>query len=176
MATSENDPLAIPAGTPPEQARAIRAARRAEKEALMTKAFEMRKGGATTRQIGRALNRTHGTVSKWLQTVSKQLAAERIEDGRAILEVELARLDAATMAVMPLVNHQNQELALKAVDRLVRIGERRSKLLGLDAPTKVAPTNPGGDEPWNPMDAMTSEQLAERAATLLAYIKTHGDS
>ena len=35
---------------------------------------------------------------------------------------------------------------LAAVDRALRIMERRAKLLGLDAPTKVAATNPNGDK------------------------------
>ncbi len=33
---------------------------------------------------------------------------------------------------------------LAAIDRLLKIQERRSKLLGLDKPTKIAPTNPDG--------------------------------
>lgn len=36
---------------------------------------------------------------------------------------------------------------LAAIDRLLKIQERRSRLLGLDKPTKVAPTNPEGDKP-----------------------------
>lgn len=33
---------------------------------------------------------------------------------------------------------------LAAIDRLLKIQERRSKLLGLDKPTKIAPTDPDG--------------------------------
>lgn len=35
---------------------------------------------------------------------------------------------------------------LAAVDRLLKIQERRSRLLGLDKPTKVAPTTPDGEK------------------------------
>ena len=48
------------------------------------------------------------------------------------------------------VTYKLQDLApkLSAVDRAVKLMERRAKLLGLDAPTKVAPTNPNGDQPY----------------------------
>lgn len=36
---------------------------------------------------------------------------------------------------------------LAAIDRLLKITESKRKLLGLDKPTKIAPTNPDGDEP-----------------------------
>ena len=39
---------------------------------------------------------------------------------------------------------------LAAIDRLLKIQERRSRLLGLDKPTKVANTNPDGDKPAVP--------------------------
>lgn len=37
---------------------------------------------------------------------------------------------------------------LAAIDRAVRLMERRARLLGLDAPAKVAPTTPDGDKPY----------------------------
>lgn len=37
---------------------------------------------------------------------------------------------------------------LAAVDRAIKLMERRARLLGLDAPTKVAPTTPDGDKPY----------------------------
>ncbi|MCK7458487.1 hypothetical protein [Idiomarina aminovorans] len=49
---------------------------------------------------------------------------------------------------------------------MLNIIERRSKLLGLDAPTKLAPTNPDGDEPYkqiapDEIDARIHELLAK---------------
>ena len=40
---------------------------------------------------------------------------------------------------------------LAAIDRLLKIQERRAKLMGLDKPTKVASTNPNGDKPSGPL-------------------------
>lgn len=43
--------------------------------------------------------------------------------------------------------------------------ERRAKLLGLDAPTKVAPTDPTGEQPYDRMsDAEIDARIAELAA------------
>lgn len=43
--------------------------------------------------------------------------------------------------------------------------DRRIKLLGLDAPLKIAPTNPDGDRPW---DGMTEE---EKVAAFLSVVR-----
>lgn len=43
---------------------------------------------------------------------------------------------------------EDNAIKLSAIDRAVKLMERRAKLLGLDAPTKVAPTNPNGDKAY----------------------------
>lgn len=54
-----------------------------------------------------------------------------------LIALELERLDSLQRATEALLrvarNDREQSLALRAVDRLLRIGERRSALLGLDA-------------------------------------------
>ena len=42
----------------------------------------------------------------------------------------------------------------------LRVMERRAKLLGLDAPQKIAPTNPSGE---NEFHSMSDEELLEIA-------------
>ena len=46
------------------------------------------------------------------------------------------------------VRLQDQGAKLAAIDRAIKLMERRARLLGLDAPTKMAPTNPEGDKPY----------------------------
>lgn len=41
---------------------------------------------------------------------------------------------------------QDQTPLLQAIDRVVKVSERRSRLLGLDMPTKVAATDPTGEK------------------------------
>ena len=54
-----------------------------------------------------------------------------------------------------------------ALDRILHIMERRSKLLGLDSPTKFAPTDPSGDNPYLGFsDDALREALAKAAANL----------
>jgi hypothetical protein len=104
-------------------------------------ALELRKGGASYRQIGERLGvsdcQAHNDVSRCLDNLSK-LADDVAGHLRTMEE---ARLDALLLAVMPQARQGN----LGAVDRVVRIMERRARLLGLDAPTKIAPTDPTGE-------------------------------
>lgn len=46
------------------------------------------------------------------------------------------------------VRLQDQGPKLAAIDRAIKLMERRARLLGLDAPTKMAPTTPDGDKPY----------------------------
>jgi len=46
------------------------------------------------------------------------------------------------------VRLQDNGPKLAAIDRAIKLMERRARLLGLDAPTKIAPTNPDGDKPY----------------------------
>lgn len=46
-----------------------------------------------------------------------------------------------------LIRLRDHNIRLAAMDRLLKISERRARLLGLDAPTKTALTDPSGDKP-----------------------------
>lgn len=46
-----------------------------------------------------------------------------------------------------LVRIRDYSIRLATMDRLLKIGERRARLLGLDAPTKTALTDPTGEKP-----------------------------
>jgi len=51
------------------------------------------------------------------------------------------------------------------LDIVLRCIEKRCKILGVDAPTKIAPTDPSGENPYN---AMRDGQLVELAAMVTA--------
>lgn len=52
---------------------------------------------------------------------------------------------------------------------LLGIQERRAKILGIDAPQKVAPTDPSGEKPYTAMsDAELNQRIAELAAKTAA--------
>jgi len=100
-------------------------------------ALLLRKGGASFPQIAEKLgyrspSGAHKAVMAALKKMIQQPAAE-------VKEMELARLDDALMAIYPDVRRGH----LGAVDRLLRILDRRSKYLGLDAPVRVKDETPG---------------------------------
>ncbi len=56
---------------------------------------------------------------------------------------------------------ENSAPVFGAIERLISIMERRAKLLGLDMPVKIAPTNPEGDKPYDPLHVYVPDNLRE---------------
>lgn len=114
------------------------------------KAFELRKAGTRYRAIGNALGiseaQAHRDVAKVLQSLV--LPEGEIKMARVLEE---ARLDAMLFALWGSANQGH----LGTIDRVLRIMERRARLLGLDAPMKVSPTDVSGKH------AYPAEELAE---------------
>lgn len=94
------------------------------------RAVEMRLAGHTYAQIGAACGvvpqQAHQAVTRYLED-TRAVAREHAED---IRRLELDRLDRVLAVVGPMAEGGD----LQAVDRLLRIQERRASLLGLDAP------------------------------------------
>jgi hypothetical protein len=88
--------------------------------------LELRKGGATTRQIGDSLGVSHQRAEQLLRRALDRLPREPAEELRRL---ELARLDALWLAMWP----QAMQGAGWAVDRCLAVMARRARLLGLDA-------------------------------------------
>lgn len=74
---------------------------------------------------------------------------DEVEDSaEAVRTLELQRLDDMLKSLWPLVARSNPDL--KAMDRVLKLMERRARLTGLDSPQKIAPTTPDGEEPYSP--------------------------
>jgi hypothetical protein len=113
-----------------------------ERQLQAVKAWEMRVAGHSVVAIGDALNIHPVTVHRRLESElqrRRDVSAGALEKARA---VELERLDNAQLAVVAVLSSPDvtPELALSAADRLRKISERRSKLLGLDTPLQVEST------------------------------------
>jgi len=97
------------------------------------KALELRKEGNTFQQIGDALGiskqNAHKHVMTALTAMNEQIAAE----AEVMRTLELERLDKLWFAMYRQATQGNQG----AVDRCIRIMERRAKLLGLDAAERM---------------------------------------
>jgi hypothetical protein len=106
-----------------------------------TRALELRRAGlgyeAIAAQIGIGKSQAHRLVVAGLAESKAQIAASA-DDLRS---EEISRLDGMLLGLWP--RARKGEVA--AVDRVLKIAERRAKLLGLDAPTKVAETDPVGN-------------------------------
>src|SRR4051812_37007506 len=82
----------------------------------------------------------------------EQIRTVTAEDAAKVRELELERLTGIYDALWPKRGDP------QAAGALVRVGERRSRLLGLDAPTKLEVDDTGG---------LTDDERAERIASIL---------
>lgn len=121
--------------------------------ARQAKAIELRKAGSSFRQIARVLECDASTAYRDVQAALRETITLRDGDAEEYRELELQRLDLLMRSLMPKVIAGDAY----AADVARKIGESRRKLLGLDAPTKVAPTTPDGAAAF---DAASNERLA----------------
>ncbi len=101
-------------------------------------ALNLRKSGATYEQIGKALEITTQGAYKAIIRSLRKLNEKNSEGADELRRLEVERLDRMLAAIWSQVISGNQG----AIDRALRIGERRAKLIGLDAPTKQEVTEP----------------------------------
>lgn len=96
------------------------------------KALELRRAGlgyeAIAAQIGLGKSQAHRLVVAGLADARAQIAASADE----LRSEELSRLDGMLLGLWP----QARKGTLPAVDRVLKIMERRARLLGLDAPER----------------------------------------
>lgn len=139
-------------------------------------ACRLRSRRQTYQQISDALG--YGSASNARRAVQKTLAAIPRDAAEELIQLELDQLDMMTAAVIEVLeaNHYvvsqgrliylhedappltDDAPVLAAVDRLLKIQERRARLLGLDQPTKATVTHAAAD-----VDAAVAELAAELA-------------
>lgn len=95
------------------------------------RALELRKAGVGYRQIAEALG--YANASGAFKAVQRSLREVKHEAADKLLALEIERLDQMLVAISQAVRSGN----FGAIDRALRIAERRAKLLGLDSATKV---------------------------------------
>lgn len=130
-------------------------------------AIELRKAGATYEEIGRSLGISKQSAYESVTRALAEIKAKTTDAADAVKTIELERLDAMFKGLWPSASKGNPQ----AVEKALRVMERRAKLLGIDAPTKVANTDPTGEHerqayafPVPPN--MTTEAWAEWAHSL----------
>jgi hypothetical protein len=94
-------------------------------------ALELRKAGATYQMIAEQLG--YASARGAHKAVASALKATLKEPADEVRELELARLDAMLITLWRRVTQGDERAILTAL----KIGERRSKLLGLEAPRRT---------------------------------------
>jgi len=129
------------------------AARAAKGLEHQRQALELRRMGlgyeAIGAQLGLGKSQAHRLVQAALADCREQVTAHADE----LRSEELSRLDGMLQGLWP--RARKGEAA--AVDRVLKIGERRAKLLGLDAPTRTALQGGGDDAP--PIHTVTEAKV-----------------
>ena len=97
------------------------------------KALELRKQGMNYPQIGEELGCARSTACRYVLSELENLADKCREEAVHVRDIELQRLDALYLKAWEAVEGGD----LPAIDRCLRIMERRAKLLGLDAAEKI---------------------------------------
>lgn len=140
------------------------------------KVFELRKRGYSYRKIAETLGVDVSTAYRDVQAELTELREQTAEEVEQVKQIELERLDHLLTQAFSLYKAGD----VKAGFLILKALERRSKYLGLDAPTKVAPTDPTGAQTWQPgidpskLSTQTIEQILREAGDgdLIAEIES----
>lgn len=126
--------------------------RRMEAKKRAIDAMTLRKAGATYQEIADKLGFKHPAAAQ--KAVERELKATVVEAVDDLRLIEGERLDRLLRAVWgPAVQG-----GLQAVDRVLKIMERRAKLFGIDSPTLIAPVKPDGSG-LEPKDSLSLDDL-----------------
>lgn len=108
-----------------------RESRKIERAELQRQALELRKAGANYEQIANQLHLANKSVAwKLVKAGIKAIVEEPAQD---VLKLELDRLDVMLLGCWSKAKAGEE----KAVDRVLRIMERRASYLGLDSPKAI---------------------------------------
>lgn len=114
-------------------------------------ALDLRRAGhsyaAIGRKIGLSKSRAHELVQVGLESARAQISASA-DDLRS---EEIARLDGMLKTLYPKAAKGD----VAAIDRVLKIGERRAKLLGLEAPVRIETTGRDG----NPIEVTSTHTI-----------------
>ncbi|MBB1251760.1 hypothetical protein H3146_00035 [Streptomyces sp. OF3] len=103
------------------------------------KILRLRVAGLSLRAIAGQVDMSHEGVAGRIRAALAELVVPVAEEYRQLETVRLDDLSREVYRVLASAG-DNGELRLRAVDRLLRIGESRRKLWGLDAPEPLAVT------------------------------------
>lgn len=105
--------------------------------------FKMRQAGTSINEIGRRFGISNSVVSKAIQRQLEKMNKESVLAYPEVLRMELERLDNLQQAIWPMTQHRRQvmddgteqqiEPDMKAIQQVLSIMDRRTKLLGMES-------------------------------------------
>jgi hypothetical protein len=140
----------MPRGKPSKNSKQQAQARAKDKEAL-----ELRKAGATYQQIADKLGISLSGAGVCVSRAMDALRLEVKEAAEQVLELELDRLDSMLLGLWDKARRGDTA----AIDRVLKIQDRRAKYLGLDQ-AQVAPAAMEAEDwvpLWVPASAMPKD-------------------
>jgi hypothetical protein len=147
--------------------------------------FKMRQAGVASNEIARRMGMTTNAVNAGVRRQLEKLNREALMAYPEVLRLELERLDALQQAIWPMTQHRKVSLDdgsevtvepdLKAVQQVLSVMDRRSKLLGMEATqlnvsVESAPQRAvlaGADEGAAAIDAFDPETEAKELLSLM---------
>lgn len=118
----------MPKGARRETAKSMTLAKQRENDALA-----MRTRGCTYDQISTALGISRQGAADCVKRALAALKSDTEEKAEEVRDLELRRLD----RMLQIAESAAESGDISAIDRVLRIQERRSKYLGLDAPARA---------------------------------------
>jgi hypothetical protein len=118
----------MPKGARRETAKSMTLAKQRERDAL-----DLRTKGFTYDRIAEALGMSTSGAADSVRRALQALKTETAEKAEEVRDLELRRLD----RMLQIAEAAAESGDISAIDRVLRIQERRSKYLGLDAPAKA---------------------------------------
>jgi hypothetical protein len=123
-------------------------------------ALALRRAGLGFREIGEQLGVPTSTAYDAVMGALRDAIEHRREAAEEVRQLEIERLDALLAAIWPKAGDGR----LPQLDRVIRIMERRARLLGLDAPTRQEWAGPdGGPIPVEVTSAAEAREALRKA-------------
>lgn len=103
------------------------------KKDKMERALALRLRGLSYDKIGKEIGCTRQHAHRLVDEAIREVNEKIYEDSIKVKQMEILRLDGMFEKVFSIMEKSNKELnSLSAVDRMLKIMERRAKLLNLD--------------------------------------------
>jgi hypothetical protein len=138
--------------------------RRIEAVDKQRKAVELRKSGASYERIAEEIG--YSSKSGAFKAVAVALLKTLQEPADGLRRLEVERLDDILEKMW-----DKRDKPIYA-DRILKVMERRAKLLGLDAPTKIAPTDPTGEREY---EGLSDDDRVARLAAIFEQAREKRD-